>query len=288
MISYDSTFSLIDTHCHLLHIINKSTISAFSPQELQEIKKILHQAALKNITHVIEVGTTAIDSILCVELAKIFKNVFPVVGIHPHEANIHYQKTAIAGNISVIKNLLEVHTEKIVGIGECGLDKHYPDHNLEAQQALFKAQIELALTYNKALVVHTRDAEQETYAILERYKTDLKRVVIHCYSNSLDFAQAVTSWGWYLGIGGTVTYPKNTQLREIVKKVGLSSIVLETDAPFLPPQIIRGKTNAPEHIQTIAHYLADLLEKNIEEVARITTCNSERLFEYHSSGAQCS
>lgn len=273
MLSSNKTYQLADTHCHILHMINKSTPGAFSTEEIQQIRKILYQAELKNVTSIFEIGTTKIDSMLSVELAKIFPTIFSAIGIHPHEAK-EYQKE----DVIFLKNLLQQHHEKIVGIGECGLDKHYPDHNLAAQKDLFKAQIELAIQFDKALVVHTRDAEDETYEILEPYKDQLKRVTIHCYSNSLAFAQKVTAWGWFLGIGGTVTYPKNNLLREIVKTVGLNSLVLETDAPFLPPQIIRGKQNSPEQIATIAHYIAELLDITIETVATQTTHNAHRLF----------
>ncbi len=273
MFSNDGLYILSDTHCHILHMIDKTNIEAFSADEIQEIRKIIHLASLRNVHHIFEVGTTRVDSTLALELAKQFKNVFPVVGIHPHEARHRNPE-----DLDTIRKLLEYHHDLIVGVGECGLDKHYPDHDLEAQIDLFTAQIELALKYDKALVVHTRDAEDETYAVLERYKNDLKRVTIHCFSNSSAFAQQVAAWGWFLGIGGTVTYPKNNVLREAVKTVGLSSIVLETDAPFLPPQSIRGKQNSPEQIFTIAEYIADLLQTDIAEVAKITTGNAEKLF----------
>jgi len=285
MKKYDSAFQLVDTHCHLTHMIDKTTISAFSDNEIQENRKILHQAALKNVTHIIEVGTTKIDSALAIEIAKHFENVSPVIGIHPHEAKSDgaLERTIYKEDLIFLKKLLASHHEKIVGIGECGLDKHYPDYNITAQIDLFTSQIELALEYDKALVVHTRDAQDETYAVLERYKDQLKRVTIHCYSNDMQFAQEVTKWGWFLGIGGTVTYPKNNALREIVKTVGIEHIVLETDAPFLPPQVIRGKTNSPEQIATIAEYIAELTQNTVEDVAHVTTANAEKLFRFDHS-----
>ncbi|MBY0110337.1 MAG: TatD family hydrolase [Candidatus Babeliaceae bacterium] len=273
MKKYDSAVQLIDTHCHVIHMIDKSSIQAFSNNEIQEIRKILHQAALKNVTHMIEIGTTRIDSALALEIAKLFEQVSAVVGMHPHEAQRDYHK-----DLDYIKKLLASHNQKIVGVGECGLDKHYPGYNITAQIDLFKAHIELALEYNKALVVHTRDAQDETYAVLEQYKQDLTRVVIHCYSNDLQFAQAVTSWGWFLGIGGTITYPKNNLLRDIVKTIGIEHIVLETDAPFLPPQTIRGKKNSPDHTSTIAEFVAHITDRSLEHVALVSTRNAKKLF----------
>ena len=174
---------------------------------------------------------------------------------------------------------MKKHGHLIVGVGECGFDKYHPGYVIEYQTDLFKAQIELALEYNKALVVHTRNAEEETYRMLELYKNDLKRVTIHCYSNSLQFAQEVTNWGFKLGIGGTVTYPKNDLLRTIVHTVGLENIVLETDAPFLAPQVVRGKKNGPENIKLIAEFLAEYLECPFETVAQKTTENARLLFD---------
>lgn len=280
MIYENSTHTLIDTHCHLTHMINKNDDTALSHQEVQQARKILHQAALKNVSIIIEVGTTLQESIHALELAKIvsansplFSSVYPTVGIHPHEADASW-KEKVAG----IAALLAQHHEHIVGVGECGLDKHYPDYNMTYQHDLFKAQIELAIKYDKALVVHTRDAQQETLDMLRAYKNDLKHVTIHCFSNSLDFAQEVVSWGWFLGIGGTVTYPKNNYLRDIVTTIGVEHIVLETDAPFLSPQVVRGTPNAPENIALIAEFIAQLTQQSVDAVAQITTSNARKLF----------
>lgn len=273
MIHEQKSFYFIDTHCHIVHMIGKTATAAFSETEAQEIRKILHQADQAGVTHIIEVATTQTESVLAVELSKLYGNIFPVVGIHPHEASTYHPD-----DLRALHRLVATHHERIVGIGECGLDRHYPDHNLPAQQDLFKAQIELALTYDKALVVHTRDAQDETYTMLQEYKDQLKRVTIHCYSNDLQFAQAVTAWGWFLGIGGTVTYPKNSYLRDIVTALGLTSLVLETDAPFLPPQSMRGKPNTPDQVATIAAYLAQILDCTLHEVAQQTTHNAEKLF----------
>ena len=264
---------LIDTHCHVTHMINKIEDTPFTQHELVTIQAHITRAAEYGVTRIIEVGTTARDSAQALALAQQFDAIFPVVGIHPHEAQRDYHN-----QLSALKKLVARHHEQIVGIGECGLDKHYPDYRIAAQIGLFKAQIELALEYDKALVVHTRDAQDETYRVLHEYKDYLKRATIHCYSNDRAFAHELTSWGWFLGIGGTITYPKNEYLREMVKSVGIESVVLETDAPFLPPQSMRGKMNGPEQIRTIAEYIAKLIECEVSQVARVTTRNAQNLF----------
>ena len=126
------------------------------------------------------------------------------------------------------------------------------------------------------MVIHTRGAGPETLEVLEDYKG--LRGTIHCFSEDLQFAHKAISMGFVLGIGGTITYPKNNHLREVVQTVGLNHIILETDAPFLPPQIIRGKKNHPKYIKTIAEYIANLLEVPFEEVAEKTSDKARTLF----------
>ncbi|MDR3551013.1 MAG: TatD family hydrolase, partial [Candidatus Babeliales bacterium] len=170
----------------------------------------------------------------------------------------------------------EIH--KIVGIGETGLDRHYPDYNIKRQKDAFKAQIELSLENNVALVVHTRDARDETLRSLEEFKGQITRGIIHCYSEDQDFANQVIAWNFALGIGGTITYPKNLYLRDIVCNTSLEHMVLETDAPFLPPQTMRGKQNHPMYIKTIAEYIAQLKDESLASIAQQTTKNACRIF----------
>ncbi|HZW61207.1 MAG TPA: TatD family hydrolase, partial [Candidatus Babeliales bacterium] len=172
----------------------------------------------------------------------------------------------------------QAEKNKIVAIGECGLDRHYPDYNIQRQYDAFKAQIEIALEYDLALIVHTRDAGQETLRSLEEFKGQIKRGVIHCFSEDQYFADEVLKMGFVIGIGGTLTYLKNDTLRSIAKTIALEKIVLETDAPFLPPQSMRGQQNHPRQIATVAQYLADLREQSFEEIGRQTTHNAQTLF----------
>jgi TatD DNase family protein len=149
---------------------------------------------------------------------------------------------------------------------------------LEKQISLFHSHVELALLYKKPLVIHSRDAYDQTLKILEEYCKEPISGVIHCFSYDYDFAKTVISWNFAIGIGGTVTYPKNNELRQAVQKAPLTSIVLETDTPFLPMQSMRGKKNHPQYIADIAHYLADLKKINFETVAHETTRTAKKLF----------
>ena len=269
---------LIDTHCHIQNIIKKEFDVILAPESRLQAQIIIDQAAEHDVTTIINVGTSLTESLNCVSLAKHFKNVYASVGIHPNDTTDNWQK-----EIKELALLVaDKEKNKIVAIGECGMDFHYPDYNIERQKDSFKAQIELALENDLALVIHTRDAHDETLRVLEEYSKNGLRGTIHCFSEGQTFADLAVAWGFVLGIGGTITYPKNDGLRAVVKQVGLSNIVLETDAPFLPPQVIRGQKNHPLHIATVAHYLATLLNVPFQEVAQTTSSNAIRIFELNN------
>ena len=158
------------------------------------------------------------------------------------------------------------------------MDFHYPDYIISRQKDAFKAQIEIALENDLALVVHTRDAPDETLRSLEEFKGQITKGIIHCFSEDMDFAQTVIEWGFVIGIGGIITYPKNNYLRQIVTKVDLNSLVLETDAPFLPIQEMRGKQNHPKYILNIAQYIAQLRDEPLATIADRTSANAKRIF----------
>lgn len=235
---------------------------------------IVDDASAHEVSTLINVGTSLIESQNCVLLAQWFAQIYAVIGIHPNDTTSSWQQ-----ELKELASLCRKKEElKIVGIGECGLDFHYPDYNIARQKDAFKAQIELALEHDLALVVHTRDAADETLRVLEEYKNDVKRGIIHCFSENISFAQQVIAWNFVLGLGGTITYPKNDYLRQIAHEVSLEHIVLETDAPYLPPQIMRGKQNSPSSIQLIAQYLAQLRSVSFEDVATQTTLNAKKVF----------
>lgn len=255
-------------------MVKKTFDTPLHTHDKHNAQQIIDHALQNNVTTIINVGTSLIESNNCIMLAQWFAHNYAVVGIHPNDCTTYWQK-----DLQEIKTLLRKKEDyKIVGIGECGLDFHYPDYNKQRQYDAFKAQIDCALAYDLALVVHTRDARDETLYILEPYKHDITRGIIHCFSEDLDFAQQVISWGFAIGMGGAVTYPKNNNLREVARGVNLSSIVLETDAPFLPPQSMRGKQNTPSSIALIAQYLAELLSVPYETIAQETTSTAKRVF----------
>lgn len=266
---------LIDTHCHINMMVKKNFDVLLSRNEITSAQIIIDEAKTHQVTSIINVGTNLIESQNCIALAQTYSSVFASIGLHPNDSTASW-KSELHELKSLLKNK---EKNRIVAIGECGLDRHYPDTNIARQKDVFKAQIELALEHDLALIVHTRDAGDETLRALEEFVGQITRGVIHCFSEDQSFADQVIAWNFVLGIGGTVTYPKNQSLRDIVKQIGVEKIVLETDAPFLPPQSIRGKQNNPAQINTIAHYIADLKEISFDTVARETYDTTKKLFQ---------
>jgi len=265
---------LIDTHCHINMMVKKTFDTEITPADLRLAASIVDEASSRGVTTIINVGTSLVESFNCIQLARQYAPIHAAVGIHPNDCTQTWHTDFLK-----IKDFVKEHKKnKIVAIGETGLDSHYPDTNLGRQKDAFRAQIDLALEENLALIVHTRDARNETLDFLQEYRGQISRGIIHCFSEDQDFADQVIAMGFVIGLGGIITYPKNDALRAIARTVPLDKIVLETDAPFLPPQAIRGKQNSPAQIRTIAEYLAELRGISLEEVAQQTSKNAMQVF----------
>lgn len=272
---------LIDTHCHiniLAHLYTQGKAIFDVPlttDDLVAAQQITKEALDAGIAYIINVGTSVIESHNCILIAQNCVNNFAVVGIHPNDCTSTWTK-----DIKVIEQQLQnKEKNKIVGIGECGLDYHYPDHNKKRQRDAFKTHIELALENNLPLVIHTRDAGDETLECLEEFKNEPLKGVFHCFSENQTFADyAINKLQFLLGIGGAVTYPNNNNLRKIVSTFGLNHLILETDAPYLAPQIVRGQRNHPKYIRAIAQYISTFLHQDIDIIASKTTKNAMHLF----------
>ncbi|HJZ24496.1 MAG TPA: TatD family hydrolase [Candidatus Babeliales bacterium] len=271
---------LIDTHCHLNLLAKKNFDERLlTNNELANIKKILNESQQAEVFKILTVGTTVTESKNCIAIAQTYHEVFASIGLHPTDVTSNWRT-----ELKELQNLLKVTPpKKIVAIGETGIDLYHKKDTVAIQKDAFRAQIELALSHDLALIVHTRNAPEETLDCLTQYKNEQVRGVIHCYSQNSSFAQEAIELGYVLGIGGPLTYPKNNYLREIFASINLNHIVLETDAPFLPPQYIRGQENHPKEIRTIAQYLAQIRNITIEQVAQKTTENAERIFRFQLS-----
>lgn len=252
---------MIDTHCHILK-------EDYDNQE--EVIKNMKE----NI--IIVSGASPKDTDEIIELIEKYKNVYGTIGIHPEYSNTYKEE-----DIKKIEKYL-THP-KIVGIGEIGLDYHYGEEDKENQKELFIKQINLANKYNKTIVVHSRDAKEDTYNIIEKYKNKETKCNMHCYSYDLEMANKLTKKDITLGIGGILTFKNEKKLKEIVKEIDLKYLLLETDSPYLTPEPFRGKKNEPQNIKYVAKKISEIKNTNEKKVLKETTKNAIRQFNLNIS-----
>ena len=245
---------LVDTHCHL--------------NLTDDIDSILMDAEKNNVKKIIISGCDKKSIRDGLEIVYRYPNIYMTIGFHPDEVDDLTDK-----DISDLEALIKTN-KKIVGIGEIGLDYYHNDMNKEIQKEYFIKQIELAEKYDLPIVVHSRDSIQDVYDILKEHKS---RGVIHCFSGSIEMAELFIKIGFYLGIGGVVTF-KNSKLKEVVNELSLDNIVLETDSPYLAPEPYRGHTNYPQNIKIVAQAIRKIKDVTLEEVTTKTTSNVNKIY----------
>lgn len=265
---------LADTHCHLDLLAGNTFDNPLTQAEISGARGCIDRARAAGVEILVAVGVNVPTSRNCIALARTYTHVFATVGIHPEGVTQSFS----AEFAEIKKTAMQYKNAFVVGIGECGLDRKYAA-SLEMQKDAFRKHIELALELGLPLVVHVREAHDETLAILDEFGDALLAGVMHCFSGTPAYAADVIERGFYLGIGGIITYPKNQPLRDLISAIGLERVVLETDAPFLPPQHMRGEKNEPAQVRTIADYCAQLLAIDVKEVEKITTRNACALFD---------
>jgi len=209
------------------------------------------------------------DIMLSTKFVEKYKNLYACIGYHPEVSNKIVEK-----DYEFLEEMVK-NNPKIVAIGEIGLDYYWNKDNKDKQREVFCKQLEIAEKLKLPVVIHSRDSINETYEILKKYKVS---GVIHCFSGSLEMAKKFISLGFLLGIGGVVTF-KNSKLFEVIEKLELTNIVLETDSPYLTPEPNRGKTNESSNIFYIAQKIAEIKNISLENVAKITTENAIRTFD---------
>jgi TatD DNase family protein len=246
---------LIDTHLHLAN-------------EDYDIDKVIKEANNNNVKILILGGTDKNDNIDNIKLSKKYKNVFLTFGYHPESADEIKNE-----DYNLLEKQIKDNLNKTVAIGEIGLDYYHDKANKKKQITMFKKQIELAKKYNLPVVIHSREATEDTYNVL---KDSNIKGIIHCFSGSLETAKKYIKLGFLLGIGGVVTF-KNSNLKDVIKEIDLKNIVLETDSPYLSPN--RGEKNEPKNIKIIAEYIANIKEITLEQVEKITTENAKNIFQ---------
>lgn len=246
----------IDTHCHL------------SKEDYDDIDLVIKENRESNISKIIISGCSRDSIFESIELSKRYDEVYLTLGYHPSEVD-----TVTDDDLLELENLLKL--DKVVGLGEIGLDYYYGKDNKNEQIELFRKQLDIAEKLDIPVVIHSRDAVEDTINILKEF--DLTGV-IHCFSGSVETAKIYTSMGYMLGIGGVVTF-KNSNLYKVVESVGLKNIVLETDSPYLAPTPFRGQKNSSKYIPLIAEKISDILDVKVEEVGVETTKNACSMFD---------
>lgn len=249
---------MIDTHAHLYH------------EYYGDLDKIVADIRASGVKKVIVNGCDMKSNLEVLELVKKYDIVYGAIGFHPTELN-----EDIHTSLSFLED--HINDDKIVAIGEIGLDYHYDNTDKEKQIHTFKKQLEIASKYKKPVIVHSRDAIQDTYNILSRYNVNGS---IHAYSGSLEMAREFIKLGFYIGVGGVCTYKNAKNIINVIENIDLSYILLETDSPYLTPVPYRGQTNSPAYIPIIAKKVSEIKKVSLAVVEKATTDNASRVFDF--------
>ena len=251
----------VDSHCHL---------DKLDYQDLHtNVADVIKKAEAANVKQLLSVGVTLDSFPNMLEMISPFDNVHASCGVHPLDVESDFA-------------LDELHQfarhDKVVAIGETGLDYHYQPETAELQKLRFEQQVELAVEVNKPLIIHTRNAREDTLSILRNGGAEKCGGVIHCFTENQEFAEAALDLGFYISISGIVTFRQATELKEVVKQLPLERLLIETDSPYLAPVPYRGKQNQPAYVVEVAAYIAQLKGLSLKEVGEKTTENFEKLF----------
>ncbi len=249
-------YMFTDSHCHIFN------------EYYTDIDEILKKAEESKVDKFIVAATDIKSSVEVLNLAKEYKNIYICLGIHPD---------SIDNSLDEFEKILveNVDNEKLVAIGEIGLDYYYGKDTRDMQIKYFEYQLSLAEKYDLPVVVHSRDATKDTIDCLRKYRVT---GVIHCFTGSLDTAKIYMKMGFYIGVNGVMTF-KKAKIDEVIKEIPLEKLVLETDSPYLTPEPYRKYKNQPAYIYTIAQYLANLKGVSLEEISRITEKNIKDIFD---------
>ena len=252
---------IVDSHCHLNF-----------PQFKGKLDEIVKRALEKGVYRMLTISTKLNEINELETISKSYSEVYNSVGVHPHECK-NYKDLCLNDLIKYTKN------SKCIGIGESGLDFYYENSPKELQAKLFKLHIKAARETNLPLIVHTRNADAETIGILnEEMKKGVFTGLIHCFSTSKDLAEKAIDLGFYISLSGIITFNKSNELRNIIKDLPISRLLVETDAPYLAPEPFRGKCNEPSYVIHTVKFLADLMNVELNTIAEKTTNNFNKLF----------
>lgn len=257
---------LIDTHSHI------------DMPDFEDIDSIIKNAKDAGIKKIIVPSVNRESFEKVIKLCEDYDEVYCALGIHPTEAHEATDK-----DFSLIEKLL-THP-KVIGIGECGLD-HYWEKDadkIQKQKEVFLKQILIAKEHKLPLLVHDREAHQDTFDLLTQNIAHEIPIIMHCFSGSVEFAKECVKKGFYIALGGVVTFKNAKKAHEVAKNIPLENLLLETDAPYLTPEPYRGKRNEPAYVKYAAQRIAEIRNVTFEEVADITTQNADKIFNFQIS-----
>ena len=251
---------MIDSHCHLDH-----------EPLLENIDSIIKRSKDVGINKLLTICTTLKSFETIKILLKKDPIIFGTYGIHPHET-----ETDVINKNDIIDNINK--NEKIIGIGETGLDFFYNHSNKQRQIDSFNTHIEASILLKKPIIIHSRNAEDETYDILNSYKSNELKILMHCFTGSLKFAKKLLKLGAFFSASGIITFKNSVELQHTFKTIPLDRLLIETDSPFLAPIPMRGKKNEPSFIKYTAEKLSLIKEKTVKQIIDLTTKNFNKLF----------
>lgn len=266
---------LTDTHCHIHSAAGAAggeqhTMARWAAAGDLKPDDILQESVASGVTRLICVGCTAADSQLAVAFAGKTEQAWASIGIHPHDAANHLSKTTL----EAFRSLAQAN--RVVAVGECGLDYYYEHSPKKDQEQLLRFQLDLASEYKLPLIFHVRDAFDDFWPIYDQY-SGLKGV-IHSFSAGRPELEQILARGLYVGLNGIMTFTKNPEQLLAAKAIPLQNLLLETDAPFLTPAPYRGTICQPKHVVRTAEFLAGLREEDMATLAQATTQNACNLF----------
>ena len=248
----------IDTHCHI------------SRNDYNDILSLINKIKESGVSKIIVNGCDMESNLEVLELTKKYDIVYGAIGFHPTELEEFDEDNLL---------WLEEHIndDKIVALGEIGLDYHYDNTDKNKQLNVFKKQLDIAKKHNKPIIVHSRDAIQDTYNLLKEYNL---KGSLHCFSSSLEMARDFIKLGYFIGVGGVVTYKNAKNIVNVIENIDLEYILLETDAPYLTPEPFRKNKNDSSYISVIAKKIADIKGESVSLIEKTTSDNANRLFDF--------
>ncbi len=251
---------MIDSHCHLDH-----------EPLISDLKNVIKRSKNVGIKKLLTISTSSESFTRIKKILDYDEIIYGTIGIHPHETENDFMKSE-----KILENLKE--NKKIIGIGETGLDFYYNNSDKNKQIESFKEHIDAAIRSMKPIIIHSRNAENETFEILDEYKDKELKILMHCFTGSKDFANKLLRFNTIFSASGIITFKNSTELQETFKFLPLEKILIETDSPFLAPEPKRGKKNEPSFLDYTAQKMADIKNITKSNLINITTKNFNNFF----------